>query len=240
MDKYNKLNSARSSFTDFLNDKYKKAVEAFQSFKRSDEDLVETRKITIESTKADIIGAPSQDIDKQIDELEELIHRLQNEIVEMSDNADKDAGKKYFIEPIADTPNRGSSDEGSSDSTSPVNYDSRKPGKSNSKNYFYPVLINEAGVASDSKPLPLSSTEAINETFFPQTPSTEALKDTFFNIRKKFSLLWDESDDVIQDKESSLTEGHKEVTFSELRAVISDQLNRIDNDTLNNVEETHK
>ncbi|CAG9569857.1 unnamed protein product [Danaus chrysippus] len=234
------MNSARSSFTNFINDKYKKAVEAFQSFKHSDEDLVQTRKLTIESTKADIAGAPSQDIDKQIDELEELIHRLQNEIVEMSDNADRDADKKYFLEPIANTSNRGKSEDGSSGNSSPVNYNTKKPGKSNSKNYFFPVFINDAGVASESKPLPLSSTEALNETFFPQTPSTEALQDTFFNIRKRFSLLWNESEDVLQDKELKLSEGHKEVTFSELRAVISDQINRIDNDPLKNMEEKYK
>lgn len=189
MDKYVD-NSPRSSNVDSLIEKLRIEIT-----KESEDDFINSRRLTVQSTsnRHDVHNEASHDIDKEITDLENLIKRLQAEIVEMTESASKPL-KEYF-------PGNSDEDLRISSSTKDVSNKHVSPiirnEEDNPKNDFkirkggnghiFPVIIKDNDLFEDTSNIfdePMSNSR---DSF--GKADGKALDD----VRRNFSMLWNDA-----------------------------------------------
>ncbi|CAH0731479.1 unnamed protein product, partial [Brenthis ino] len=170
--------------------------------KQSEEDFRNTRRLTIESPYKSDIGESSQDIDSKITDLESLIKRLQDEIVDMTNETDQTTHKDNLEEILSKSRGKCKNDDGTSK-------DSNK-----TKSYIYPVIVKDGlPPTGQSKDISKDKCDTIHSS------STADLANTFAKIRHNFSLLWNDGDEGIKsEKECSVNCNEStSVIFSDIK-----------------------
>ncbi|XP_026733672.1 glutamic acid-rich protein-like [Trichoplusia ni] len=189
MDKDKCNSSRRVSNVDSLIEKLKLEIS-----RESEDDFITTRRLTIQSTSNthevndEVKNDPPHDIDKEITDLENLIKRLQAEIVDMTESASRPL-KDYY----PDVSNEDVSDSKTIKHVKPTFHDEDElkknvddAPKSSVDNHYYPVILKDEStfeaklLANES-----SNTETVSE-------DSNSKKDTMDDVRKNFSMLWDD------------------------------------------------
>lgn len=189
MDKDKCNSSRRVSNVDSLIEKLKLEIS-----RESEDDFITTRRLTIQSTSNthevndEVKNDPPHDIDKEITDLENLIKRLQAEIVDMTESASRPL-KDYY----PDVSNEDVSDSKTIKHVKPTFHDEDElkknvddAPKSSVDNHYYPVILKDEStfeaklLANES-----SNTETVSE-------DSNSKKDTMDDVRRNFSMLWDD------------------------------------------------
>lgn len=175
-------------------------------------------------------GETSQDIDRQITDLESLIKRLQDEIVDMSNEADKpldeESLREWFTKAHYDLENNDTNQ----DKKPNINIDSDRRSKNNLYNtdqdrnskaaptnsHIFPVIIPNINPLIKDQQYKDISDDFLNNI---HTPSISELEDNFAEIRKNFSMLWSDVDDETEEKNEDLVPGAS-VKYAAIRAQI--------------------
>lgn len=209
--------------------------------KKSESDFINTRKLTVQST---VKHEPlqSSEIDKQISDLESLIRRLQDEIVEMSNNADKP------YEPTEDDPAhkiQKSSTESDQESQETKNTDDviNTP---ETNSHVYPVLVRDVSLNlnDQSKNFADQVSNLVNEPGSSEEHNI-IMPTTMSSIRKNFGEISNNEnvDDDISNAESKAAQDdyHLQKLIGELKTEISEKLESLrdvsEGEPLNNSEE---
>uniref|UniRef100_A0A2A4JFR6 Uncharacterized protein n=1 Tax=Heliothis virescens TaxID=7102 RepID=A0A2A4JFR6_HELVI len=161
--------------------------------KDSDDDFINTRKLTIQSTlNPQDIANDAHDIDKEITELENLIKRLQAEIVEMTESASKPLQEYY-----PDELNEGNAyiiTQGE-ENMSPIQKNEKNDPKSDFKirkrepDVIFPVLLKDNSLLEEQKKV---VAEKISNSV-DSTNNADSNKDAIDDVRRNFSVLWDDA-----------------------------------------------
>lgn len=211
-------------------------IEKFrtETNRQSEEEFINTRRLTIESPYKPPDMGPSHDIDKQITDLESLIKRLQDEIVDMTTEAnkplDEDNLRDWFTKAHynfdINEDNRNNTDSNKTNTSNTNNgTDSNDVDKNSNptNSQVFPLII------SNINPLtPLIAGQYVTDDFVSRinSPSVSELTANFTEIRKNFSLLWDEAEDEDSKKSEDVKTIDSEVTFAELKdEIIEDMCN---------------
>ncbi|XP_021185160.3 glutamic acid-rich protein [Helicoverpa armigera] len=186
-------NSPRSSNVDSLIEKLRVEIS-----NDSEDDFMNTRRLTIQSTanRADMTNETTHDIDKEITELENLIKRLQAEIVEMTESASKPLNEYYpddalneensFIIRDQDQGERHLSPLVKNDINDENDFKIRKHGS----DVIFPVILKDNGLLNEQEKL-----FAENMSNPPTIVSKDADTDNeaIDGVRRNFSVLWDDT-----------------------------------------------
>lgn len=179
-------------------------IEKFrtETNRQSEEEFINTRRLNIESPYKPPDMEPPHDIDRQITDLESLIKRLQDEIIDMTTEANKPLDEDmsewfskahYNFDINEDNINNIDSNKIGTSNTN-NNTDSTKDNNSNHKNsQVFPIII------SNINPLITDQSKNVTNDFASHinSPSVSALATNFTEIRKNFSLLWNDAEDEV-------------------------------------------
>lgn len=189
MDKDKSNNSQRVSNVDSLIEKLK-----LEMLQESEDDFISTRRLTIQSTsnthevKREAKNDPPHDIDKEITDLENLIKRLQAEIVDMTESASRPL-KDYY----PDASDEDLIDNKTTKHVKPTFHDEDELKKnddnvkSSTNNQVYPIILKDESL--------LEAKLLANEALKSETVSEDSnskKEDTMDDVRRNFSMLWDD------------------------------------------------
>ncbi|XP_045780202.1 uncharacterized protein LOC123877444 [Maniola jurtina] len=196
-----------------------------ESNRQSEDEFINTRRLTIESPYKPFDMGPSHDIDKQITDLESLIKRLQDEIVDMTTEANKPLDKEnlrdwftkahYNFDINEDNRNNTDSNKTNTSNTNNGTDSNDVDKNSNQTNsQVFPLIISNIN--------PLLAGQCVTDDFVSRiiSPSVSELTANFTEIRKNFSLLWDEAEDEVSKKSEDVKTIDSEGTFAVLKDVI--------------------
>ncbi|CAH2260796.1 jg26206 [Pararge aegeria aegeria] len=159
---------------------------------------------------------PSHDIDRQITDLESLIKRLQDEIIEMANDADKPIKEdltELFTKAHYNLENSDDSQNADQNSTTT----SKNSDSDQTNSHVFPVIIpNTSPLNADQH-----KNNSPDDFTTVNTPNASNLTATFPNTRKNFALLQDDvEDDIVTEKAEDVKPSTTNETFEDLRAEI--------------------
>lgn len=228
--------SPRTSTADSQIEKYRLEIS-----KKSESDFINTRKLTIQSTvKHETLE--SNEIDKQISDLESLIRRLQDEIVEMGNNADKPYTPTQDDDPPVEIiENPVESEEKPHESKKDDNAINAE-----TNSHVYPVIIRDVGLNlnDQSKKFADQVSDLVNYSGSSEDNNI-IMPATLSSIRKNFDVLSykETSEDEFDASESKAAQNdyHLHKLIGELKTEINEKLESLkdvtDGEPLNNSEE---
>lgn len=204
--------------------------------KKSESDFINTRKLTIQSTVKH--EAPeSNEIDKQISDLENLIKRLQDEIVEMSNNAEKPY-QSSEDDPVKILEEDQQVDTKESQK-SKITDDDNDTTETNS--HVYPVIVKDVGfgLTDQSKKFADQVSDLVN--YSGSSEVSNIMPKTFSSIRNDIDVLWREenlNNDKAGESKALQEDYHLQKLIGELKTEISEKLESLrdvtDGEPLNN------
>lgn len=210
-------------------------IEKFrtETNRQSEEEFMNTRRLTIESPYKAPDMEPSHDIDRKITDLESLIKRLQDEIIDMTTEANKPlheanmsewfSTEHYNFENNEDNKNNDTDSDKNSNSND--NIDSNKIDKNSNQtnSHVFPLII------SNINPLIKDQYNNASNDFASRinSSSVSELAANFTEIRKTFSLLWDDvEDEGVSKKIEDVKTIDSEVTLAELKSEITEDMGK--------------
>lgn len=178
--------------------------------KQSEEDFKNTRRMTTE-TPYKALEESSYDIDRQITDLENHIKRLQDEIVGMSKEAKKPSNEESLREWVTKALCDLKYDDTSEHNKTNINIDSDTRSKNSLNNtdqnsnckaaptnsHVFSVIVPNINPLIKDEQYKDIDKDFLNHI---HTPSISELEDNFAEIRKNFSLLWNDVGDTTEEK----------------------------------------
>ncbi|XP_059047672.1 uncharacterized protein LOC131843094 [Achroia grisella] len=203
--------NAKKSTVDSLIEKIRDEIN-----RRSKEDLSNTRKLTVSSTVVNnALDESTNDIDRQISNLEILIKRLQDEIVDMSNKSEH---SREYIPQVTE--------EESQDIDRVIiedNFDD--------PNRIFPVIISDTKIpfrqeTEESRKFDKTITDLLNVTS--HNNASDPNPETFSAIRNNFSQLFHEKNNESRPKDDDKSNDEDlNILINELKAEISEKMEEL-------------